>query len=148
MRARVKWSASCALLLLLAGVLPHTLVWPRRQPTPAHSTVPLAPVASENVLTGKVFWDGAAAAGARVRVKGQLPFTWSDSAGRFRLPRPEGDALFVTAAKPGFYVRGAAVDGRPLAIELDPLPAGDWEDYPWIDPAPDAARELSCGKCH
>lgn len=151
MRAWAKWLAPSALVLLLAGVLAYAVTRPRRGPAPVSSAGPAGPAARaapEDVLTGKVICGGVPVAGARVRVKGRPPFTLSDAAGRFRLPRPEGDSLLVTAAKPGFYVRGAEAHGQPLAIELDRLPAGDSEDYAWIDPAPDPARELACGNCH
>lgn len=148
MRAWARCLAPRALLLLSVGLLLYAVLRLGRELTPAHSLRPLVPDDSQGELTGRVFSGGAPVAGARVRVRGHPAFALSGSAGRFCLTRPEGNSLFVTAAREGYYVRGTEMSEQPLRIELEPLPTGDSEDYRWIDPAPDAADELRCAKCH
>lgn len=83
-------------------------------------------------------------AGARVRWKGTAIGTVSDAQGRFRLP---GTGKRITAWKEGFYIGGAAPQ-KGLVLDLRPLPAGDCEEYAWVDPRPRVEDRHSCANCH
>jgi hypothetical protein len=110
-------------------------------------------------------------AGAKVRFQATDRATVTDAQGRFRLPSPLG-AQRVTAWKDGYFIAGASADRTavagglatllpllrvplslpadrlPVVLTLTSLPAEDCEDYHWIDPAPDAAKQHNCGNCH
>src|SRR5262245_6914072 len=100
---------------------------------------------SPNALTGRVIHGRDPVAGARVRVKGQLNSTLTDSACGFRLACRPNVASTVTAWKEGYFIGSVLANHAPLTIQLTALPEDDHENYHWVDPRPDAAAEHNCG---
>jgi hypothetical protein len=87
-------------------------------------------------------------AGARVHYQGlPQPETRSDSEGRFSLPVPS-TVRRVTASKEGYTIAAAMPHRLSVRLALNPLPAGDNDDYAWIDPRPDAGHPNNCANCH
>jgi hypothetical protein len=103
---------------------------------------------SRTQIVGRVIDDRGPIEGARVRLKGRPETTRTDSDGRFSLLAPQIAGATVTAWKDGFFIGGAAADGQPLVLKLEPLPRVDFADYHWVDPSPDPAEQHNCGNCH
>src|SRR5579859_7520947 len=88
-------------------------------------------------------------AGACVRFKGSTESVLTDARGHFDLPRGlANDASIITVSREGYVIAGAKPGRSPLEITLSRLPKEDFEDYKWVDPAPDAAGKHNCGNCH
>jgi hypothetical protein len=101
------------------------------------------------LIRGRVLDGGRPVEGAHVRFQGQSIQTLTDTEGRFRLSSHPGPAAErITAWKTGYRIAGDLLGSGPLNISLTPLPSADWEDYAWVEPAPDPAHSQNCGNCH
>lgn len=97
-------------------------------------------------IAGVASHGGRPVVGAVVRVPGQAISATTDEKGAFRMTVPAA-ATTIAFAKPGFRIATAAVDAKPLTVQLEALPH-DHEDYAWIDPTPHALQAQNCGNCH
>ena len=102
---------------------------------------------SPRPLTGHVHDDRGPVVGAVVRVQGTSTFTFTDRAGRFRLPR-SAQLRHLTAAQAGYFIGGISTNVDPLIFSLERLPQGDCERYVWVDPTPNGESVVNCGNCH
>jgi hypothetical protein len=99
------------------------------------------------MVEGRVTDSAHPVAGARVRWQGSTTLVLTDADGRFHLPPAPSANTRATAQRPGYRIGAASLrDG--LHIRLDPLPAADHPDYPWISPHPDPDRAANCANCH
>jgi hypothetical protein len=98
------------------------------------------------LLEGQVADDNGPLAGALVRLQGTAATTRTDAQGRFTLS-PTAAARRVTAWKDGYFIGGAGID-EALQLRLRPLPAGDRDDYAWVNPDADPAGTHNCANCH
>lgn len=102
---------------------------------------------TEPRLLGVVASDAGRLPSARVRFQGEAGATCTDGYGRFSLPLPASRRR-VMAAKIGNFNGSAWSDRDPLRLWLTRLPEHDFDDYRWVDPTPDSARDMACGNCH
>src|SRR5262245_14589538 len=102
---------------------------------------------SQANVQGIVMDDSGPVQGAKVRYQGNPDFVLSNAEARFELPA-NSDRQRIKASKEGFFIEGISPQDSPLTLKLKRLPAKDNENYVWVDPTPDAARQQNCGNCH
>jgi hypothetical protein len=125
--------------VLLIGLL---FAWSR---TPALKTTP--PVMPASVFGTVVDEASDPLAAARVRWKGQHEFVHTDASGRFTLPPSSSPLAIITAAKPGYFIKGVRLQDE-LRLMLVAFEKPDNPDYVWVDPRPDQTQEHNCANCH
>jgi nitrate/TMAO reductase-like tetraheme cytochrome c subunit len=101
-----------------------------------------------NRISGRVVHEGSGVADCSVRAQGSKNAVRTDPEGRFTIAI-ERAGVYLTAGKEGFYNnRVLATPGKPVEIEMRPIPGADNAGYAWQDPRPNKARKDNCGNCH
>jgi hypothetical protein len=102
-----------------------------------------------NSVPGEVRDPDRPVAGALVRFRGCLESTTTDSLGRFVLPHPiAGNAIHVTAWKPGYRIAESPVQDNRVSLQIRPYGASDNANYSWVAPQADPAQVHNCANCH
>jgi hypothetical protein len=99
-------------------------------------------------IVGRVVDGRRPLAGARVRLKGSVPFAVTDKQGRFELTGNPREGGTLTAAKDGYLIAGVPVSENRLEVQLTALPSDDNPGYQWVDPTPSNKSSGACGNCH
>jgi hypothetical protein len=112
-------------------------------------SVAIARIPHAHGISGTVTEGSAPVSGALVHLQGKASRSaQTNESGQFHLTIAPTHGDRLTATKDGYFIGAARAHKNPPHIDLQPLPARDFEDYTWVPPHSDARDNQACATCH